>query len=329
LTEGIILLDKPEGQTSFQALGFLKRRLGTGRIGHAGTLDKFAEGLLIVLVGRMTRLCSLATSLDKEYLADLTFGRGTDTLDPEGAVTAVGRIPSPGEIEAVLPEFRGSLTQVPPAYSAVHVNGRRASDVARSGKAVQLRPRPVRIDRLEMLEYRPPEASFRISCSKGTYIRSLARDIAARLGTFAHVSRLRRIRIGGFSVENARSPEAFDPARDVLSPAVFFSAVPELGKLAVKQQWTVPVSRGIKLESTLFENAPAGEATFGAFSPDQRLLAVIEVSRTGMRYLATFPDRAAAEPRITGAAAEPRITGAAVEPRITGAAAEPPAGKPG
>lgn len=290
MTEGIILLDKPAGQTSFQSLGFLKHSLGTGRIGHAGTLDKFAEGLLIVLAGRMTRLCPFATSLDKEYLAVFTFGRGTDTLDPEGKVTGDGPVPSREDIQAALPEFRGVLSQVPPAFSAVHVNGRRASDVARTGEAVRLQPRTVRIDRLDMLEYRPPEVGFRISCSKGTYIRSLARDIALRLGTCAHVSKLRRIRIGGFSVDDAKSPDAFDPVRDILSPAVFFKVVPELGRVAVKQEWTLSVSRGIRLDSVLFEESPAGEGTFGVFSPDQRLIAVIEKSRSGMKYLAAFPE---------------------------------------
>jgi tRNA pseudouridine55 synthase len=209
LTEGIILLDKPPGQTSFQSLGFLKRCLGTRRIGHAGTLDKFAEGLLIVLAGRMTRLCPLAMSLDKEYAAVITFGRGTDTLDPEGEVTAEGPIPSREDLEAVLPEFLGTLSQVPPVYSAVHVNGRRASEAARRGETVTLTPRTVRIDRLDLTEYRPPDAHLRISCTKGTYIRSLARDIAARLGTCAHVSRLRRTRIGGFSVDDAHVPDEF------------------------------------------------------------------------------------------------------------------------
>jgi len=289
LTEGIILLDKPAGQTSFQSLGFLKRCLGTGRIGHAGTLDKFAEGLLIVLAGRMTRLCPLATSLDKEYLAVFTFGCGTDTLDPEGAVTAEGPVPSSDEVAAILPEFRGSLSQVPPVYSAVHVNGRRASQAARQGEAVELQPREVRIDVLELLDFRPPEASFRISCSKGTYIRSLARDIAERLGTCAHVSKLRRIRIGGFSVDDARSPDAFDPARDVHSPTAFFEAVPALGRLTVKEEWEVPVSRGIRLDPVLFQEAPAREGTFGAFSADQRLLALVENSGSGLKYLATFP----------------------------------------
>ena len=293
MTEGIILLDKPPGLTSFQSLGFLKRCLGTGRVGHAGTLDKFAEGLLIVMVGRMTRLCPVATAFDKEYLATFTFGLGTDTLDPEGAMTGQGPVPSRAELAAVLPEFRGAISQVPPAYSAIHVDGRRASEAARRGENVQLRPRTVEIKALEILAYQPPEASFRISCTKGTYVRSLARDIAARLGTCAHVSRLRRIRIGGFSVENARTPDEFDPARDILAPSAFFRAAPALGRLVVRAEWAAPMSKGIRLSATLFEEAPSGEGTYGVFSPDDRLLAVIEKNDSGLKYLATFPELAA------------------------------------
>jgi len=288
LTEGIILLDKPPGQTSFQSLGFLKRCLDTRRIGHAGTLDKFAEGLLIVLAGRMTRLCPLATSLDKEYLATFTFGRGTDTLDPEGKVTAEGPVPSQEELLDVLPEFLGTLSQVPPAYSAVHVNGRRASEAARSGENVTLLPRTVRIDLLEVLGYGPPDVQFRVSCTKGTYIRSLARDIAARLGTCAHVSRLRRTRIGGFSIADAHVPGDFDSARHVLPPEAFFDAVPALGKLEVRPEWSGPVSNGIRIEPRHFERPPETEGIFGAFS-HSRLLAIVEASGSGIRYLASFP----------------------------------------
>jgi tRNA pseudouridine55 synthase len=289
LTEGIILLDKPAGQTSFQSLGSLKKSLGISRVGHAGTLDKFAEGLLIVLAGRMTRLCPFATSLDKEYQAVVTFGRGTDTLDPEGAVTAEGPVPSRESIEAVLPEFLGIISQVPPVYSAVHVNGRRASDAARLGETVALRPREVRIDALELVAQTFADVSFRISCSKGTYVRSLARDIAARLGTCAHVSKLRRTRIGGFIVEDAVTPDSFEASRDVLPPEIFFKAVPALGVRAVKREWELPVSRGIRLDPVLFETPAEGEGIFGAFSHDQRLLAVIERTPLGMKYLATFP----------------------------------------
>jgi len=128
LTDGIVLLDKPSGLTSFQALSSVKRALATGSVGHTGTLDRFASGLLVVMCGRSTRLSSLAENLDKDYLARVRFGTGTDTLDPEGAVVAEGPVPGRAALEAVLPAFRGDLRQAPPAYSAVHVGGRRAHE---------------------------------------------------------------------------------------------------------------------------------------------------------------------------------------------------------
>ena len=297
MTEGIILLDKPPGQTSFQSLGSLKKALGTGRVGHAGTLDKFAEGLLVVLAGRMTRLCPFAASLDKEYLAVFQFGRGTDTLDPEGTVTGEGPVPSREEIEGILPGFRGAISQVPPEYSAIHVDGRRASEAARSGQEVRLRPRQVTVHRLELLDFQPPDASFRISCSKGTYVRSLARDIATALGTCAHVRGLRRTRIGGFTVEEAHTPETFLPEQHILPPSAFFAAAPALGRVAVREKWAGAVSRGIRLEEGLFEQPPASEGIFGAFAGHERLLAVIERTGTRMRYLATFPETTATPAR--------------------------------
>ncbi len=296
MTEGIILLDKPTGQTSFQSLGFLKKALGTGRVGHAGTLDKFAEGLLLVLAGRMTRLCPLASSMDKEYLAVFTFGKGTDTLDPEGSVVSEGRVPSRQEIEDALPTFRGALSQVPPAYSAVHVDGRRASEAARRGLSLQLQPRTVTIHRLDLLDYAPPEVRVRISCSKGTYVRSLARDIAAALGTCAFVSRLRRTRIGGFSIDAACSPETFRADRDVLAPAAFFQAAPNVGKAKVREEWAGPVSRGIRLSEEFFSAPAEAPGVFGAFLGGE-LVAVIERTTGGLRYLATFPLAASAGKR--------------------------------
>ena len=296
MTEGIILLDKPPGQTSFQSLGFLKRVLGTGRVGHAGTLDKFAEGLLVVLAGRMTRLCPFATSLDKEYLAVFQFGRGTDTLDPEGTITAEGPVPAREEIEHALAAFRGAISQVPPEYSAIHVDGKRASEAARSGQEVRLKPRQVVVHRLDLQDYHPPEASFRIVCSKGTYVRSLARDIAAAIGTCAHVRQLRRIRIGGFVVEDAHTPQTFRAEEHVLPPAAFFSAAPALGRFAVRERWVGAISRGIPLDEEMFERPPA-DGIFGAFTGDERLVAVIERAGGRLRYLATFPETPAAAPR--------------------------------
>ncbi len=296
MTDGIILLDKPAGQTSFQALGAVKRRLGTGRVGHAGTLDKFAEGLLIVLAGRMTRMCAFAMSLDKEYIAVVTFGRETDTLDPEGRVVSEGPVPVRDSLVSVLPEFRGTISQVPPAYSAIHVNGKRASEMARGGQSPQLPPRSVRIDSLELLDYAPPEATLRICCSKGTYVRSLARDIARRLGTCAHVSRLQRIRIGGFGLENAVRPDCFEPRMHLLGAEAFFDAAPELHRVTVKPEWALAVSTGRRLVPEYFEQPLDTQGIFGAFSPEGRLLAVVENAPDALRYAAAFPLERAGEP---------------------------------
>ena len=292
MTEGIVLLDKPVGTTSFQSLGALKRRLGTGRVGHTGTLDRFAEGLLVVMAGRMTRLCALATALDKVYVATVTFGRETSTLDPEGETVGEGIVPSRDQINGVLPDFIGESLQVPPAYSAIHVGGVRAYRAARRGDVVTLRPRPIRIDALEVLSYEPPELVIRVACSKGTYIRSLARDIALAAGTRGFVSALRRTRVGGFRVEDAVSPENFDPARDLLPSAVFFSAVPGLGLLRVKEGSTRAMSTGRELSSACFEEPPSADGCFGAFADDGRLVAIVEMSRGSWRYAATFPDPA-------------------------------------
>ena len=220
LTEGIILLDKPPGITSFQSLGFLKRCLGTRRVGHAGTLDKFAEGLLIVMTGRMTRLCAVATAFDKEYLATFTFGLGTDTLDPEGEVTGARR-PSPAraELEAVLPEFRGALSQVPPAYSAIHVDGRRASAAARAGETVQLagprgRHSPPGHPGFPSARGRP----FASPVPRAPTCVPSRATLPRRSGTCAHVSRLRRTRIGGFSVERRQDAGSVRRRRGTSSP---------------------------------------------------------------------------------------------------------------
>jgi tRNA pseudouridine55 synthase len=290
LIEGIILLDKPPGLTSFQSLGEVKRRLATRRVGHAGTLDKFAEGLLVVLAGRMTRLCAYATTLDKEYVAVITFGRGTDTLDPEGAVTGKGRIPDRDQIEAVMPAFRGTFQQLPPAYSAVHIGGRRAYEAARSGEEVVLAPRVVTIEKLELLDYTPPEATLRVSCSKGTYIRALARDMAERLGTFAHVSRLCRTRIGGFLQKDAKRPDQFDPQTDLLPPSSFFDAAPDLKRLRIRETWAERVGNGFPLVESCFESVPEGNGIFGAFTVTGRLVAMVERLEGVWRYAATFPE---------------------------------------
>lgn len=200
---GIILFAKEAGPTSFSSLGVIKKALGTGKVGHTGTLDSFAEGLLVVLVGKMTRLVPYITATDKKYLAVVAFGSETDTLESSGVVVKEGPLPSRQQVEAVLPQFRGTIQQVPPAYSAIHVDGKRASDLVRSGATAQLPSREITIHSLELLDFNGGYGLLEVTCSKGTYIRSLARDIAVAAGTCAHLVALRRVAVGPFQLEQA------------------------------------------------------------------------------------------------------------------------------
>jgi len=201
--DGLLLLDKKVGITSFDSLTDVKKAFATGKAGHTGTLDKFASGLLIVLVGRGLKLASLFADCVKEYTGTVFFGEETDTLDPEGSIIARGKIPSREEIEAVLPAFRGGILQSPPAYSAIHVNGRRAYELSREGKTPEMKKRPVTVFTLELLSWTPPLAEIRVVCSSGTYIRSLARDIALAAGSRAYLKALKRTKIGNFRLEDA------------------------------------------------------------------------------------------------------------------------------
>jgi len=289
LTDGILLLDKPSGLTSFQALSSVKRALGTGSVGHTGTLDRFASGLLVVMCGRLTRLSSLAESLDKDYLARVRFGAGTDTLDPEGAVVAEGPVPDRASLEAALPGFLGEIRQAPPAYSAVHVGGRRAHERARRGEAVTPAERPVRIARLDLVSWEPPDAVLAVTCSRGTYVRSLARDIAARLGTFAHVAELRRTRVGDFRVEEAVSPDAFEPSRDLRNPRVLFERCPPLRMLELDTARAGLLAVGTPPADAWFPDPVPSDGLYGAFRSGGDLVALVEREAGRWRCRAVFP----------------------------------------
>lgn len=200
---GIVLLSKQAGLTSFSSLSSVKRALGTTKVGHTGTLDSFADGLLVVLVGKLTHLVPHITNFDKTYIALIEFGSETDTLEPTGQVVKTGKIPTKEEVESVLPKFLGEIDQIPPAYSALHVDGKRASDLMREGKSVELKPRKITISSIKLLDFTDKFARIEVSCSKGTYIRSLARDIALACGTVAHLKELKRTRVGPFKLEDA------------------------------------------------------------------------------------------------------------------------------
>jgi len=198
---GLILLNKKPGVTSFEALGEIKRALGTGKVGHTGTLDKFAQGLLVVLTGRALRLTPYFSHCDKKYRGRILFGAETDTLDPEGNVIAEAELPSRERAEQAIKTFKGKIMQKPPVFSAIHINGQRASKLARSGDVPEMKERPVTIYDLKLEEWQPPFADIFVHCSSGTYIRSLARDIALAAGSRAHLSSLTRTQVAAFSLE--------------------------------------------------------------------------------------------------------------------------------
>ena len=203
--EGFLFVDKPSGITSHDVVAALRRALGVRRVGHAGTLDPMATGLLVVAVGRATRLIRFVQELPKEYLARVMFGVATDTLDADGAV--LWREPMPftqAELNEVLPRFVGAVLQVPPMVSAVRVGGRRLHELHRAGETVERQPRPVEIQRISVEEFAPgdyPEAVLSVRCGKGTYVRVLADDVAAALGGRAHLCGLRRTAVGSIAAD--------------------------------------------------------------------------------------------------------------------------------
>lgn len=201
--EGLLLVDKPEGITSHDVVLLVRRIYGERSIGHLGTLDPFATGLLVLLVGRCTRLANFIGTEPKVYEATIRFGSETDTDDRTGAAIREGEIPSQDAVERSISALTGNIMQLPPDYSAKAVDGQRAYAAARSGTALALDPVPVHVDRWEILGRRDGELDTRITCGTGTYIRALARDLGRMSGSAAHLTALRRLRSGAFDVRDA------------------------------------------------------------------------------------------------------------------------------
>ncbi|MDQ3695738.1 MAG: tRNA pseudouridine(55) synthase TruB [Chloroflexota bacterium] len=202
---GFLVIDKPAGWTSFDVVARARRLLGVRKIGHAGTLDPAATGVLPLAVGHATRVLEYLTVADKAYRAEVTFGVETDSHDRDGRVTATRDAASlTGEgIEAALTGFRGSIAQIPPMHAAIKVDGQRLYELARRGEEVERAPRPVVISRLALLAWAPPVATLLVECSKGTYVRALARDLGTVTGSGAYLSSLVRTRAGPFTLDEA------------------------------------------------------------------------------------------------------------------------------
>jgi tRNA pseudouridine55 synthase len=208
---GILNTDKPAGITSARAVARVKRLLPRGtKIGHAGTLDPFATGVLLLLVGRATKLCETLMDQPKQYDATVFLGATTNTDDPESpriGWSATNPPPMLENIISTLDRFKGQIDQIPPVFSALRVNGRRSYDLARQGTPPVLAARPVQIYDIQLIAYDFPALQIRVDCGRGTYIRSLARDIGAALDVGAHLTQLRRTRIGQFNIASAQSLE--------------------------------------------------------------------------------------------------------------------------
>lgn len=207
MLNGVLNLDKPAGITSAHAVNKVKRLLPRGvKIGHAGTLDPFATGVLLLLIGKATKLCESLMGAPKQYETTVKLGAFTETDDPESPEQPFGEEIHPvshDEILTVLPRFVGSIQQLPPIYSALKISGKRACDRVRAGETVEVQPRTVTIYRIDLLHFEWPLARLRVDCGRGTYIRSLARDIGEALRVGGYLTQLRRTRIGDFDIQHA------------------------------------------------------------------------------------------------------------------------------
>lgn len=213
MNAGLVVVDKPAGMTSHDVVGRCRRIFGTRRVGHAGTLDPMATGVLVIGVERATKILGLVTETSKSYAATIRLGQTTSTEDAEGVVTqqCSAHHVTADAIESAIAELRGDIAQVPSAVSAIKVDGQRAYRLAREGRTVELAARPVRIDRFEALAVRRHDqlvdVDVEVDCSSGTYIRALARDVGAALGVGGHLTALRRTRVGRFGLDLARTLE--------------------------------------------------------------------------------------------------------------------------
>lgn len=208
---GWVVFDKPLGMTSTQAVGKVRWLFKAQKAGHAGTLDPLASGILPIALGDATKTVPFTMDADKDYIFTITWGENTDSWDAEGTATQTSDVrPSRADIEAALPTFIGHIEQTPPRFSAIKVEGRRSYDLARAGEIVELKPRPVYVPSLDISEITPDTVTLRLTCGKGTYVRSIARDLAARLGTCGHVTFLRRTRVGRFVLDHSFTLDALE-----------------------------------------------------------------------------------------------------------------------
>lgn len=286
--DGLVVVDKPAGWTSHDVVAKLRRVYGQRRVGHAGTLDPDATGVLLVGLGRATRLLRFLQEAGKAYRGTVVLGVATDTLDAAGTVVAEQAMDVTREqVEAATLGFVGDIEQVPPMVSAVKVGGRRLHELARKGEEVERAPRPVRVDRFDVEAFTGgphPEVGVLVECSSGTYVRTLAADLGTALGGVAHLRDLRRLRVGSFTLDEAAPLEQVeaDPEKHVLTPAL---AMRDLTPLAVGPDRARAVTHGSALPVDLVDGGAVagGSGPFAVLDDAGTLLAVYERRGSALR----------------------------------------------
>jgi tRNA pseudouridine55 synthase len=273
---GLIIVDKPVGPTSHRIVQMVREGTGIRKVGHAGTLDPRASGVLVLCLGAATRLSEYLSTSSKRYEALIRFGSSTQTYDSNGSVTrSTGKAPSRKEIEDTLEQFVGEIDQVPPPYSAIKLKGKKAYELAREGEEVELEARQVTIHLLDLLEYRPPDLVVDVECSAGTYIRSLAHDLGEKLGTGAHLAKLRRTKSGPFTLEDAIPMPKLEVGmatgkwEKYVTEAV--SALPEFPVIEVDEEGYELVRNGHRIPSE-----PDAQGLARAVSLEGDLVAILE-----------------------------------------------------
>jgi tRNA pseudouridine55 synthase len=260
---GLLNVYKPKGLTSRDCVDRVERLVRPVKAGHAGTLDPLATGVLVICVGQATRLVEYIQRMPKEYRATFLLGQRSETDDVEGEVHEAidARAPSRNHIELVLPRFLGEIQQVPPAHSAVKVAGRRAYKLARAGKSVPLKARPVTIHTLTIRGYEYPRLEIDIVCGSGTYVRSLGRDLAAALGTCAVMSALKRTAVGRFRVEGAKAVDDLTPETLSIWMQSSIAALPEMGQVVLSDAAIDEVRHGRPISTTADYDLNRGTST--------------------------------------------------------------------
>lgn len=290
--DGLLLVDKPVGMTSFDVVKRVRRLLDTSKVGHTGTLDPKASGLLPIVLGRCTKLAKYLSNNRKAYDFGLEFGKFTDTLDSEGEVSHTcewEHIQEP-ELAHAMETFRGDIKQIPPKYSAIKINGERAYDLARRGEDVEMKPRDVVVYNLALKSFEPPTAEFTVECGSGTYVRSLVRDIAVAVGSCAYTTSIRRTAVGTFSIDQAvalddLSPE--DAVEAVLPAAVMME---ELPSYVASRDVSLSIGYGQKPIVDLSFEADHGD-TVSVLDEDGELVAVATIRLTDDGRTQIKPDR--------------------------------------